>query len=149
MRACVQRVSRAEVRTGGAVRGSIAHGYVVLVGVETGDTQQDAAYLVRKLAALRVFEDEHEKMNRSILDVGGSILLVSQFTLLGDARHGNRPSFIRAERPAEADALFERLRALLVEAGLQVETGVFQTHMEVSLVNDGPVTILLDSKKTF
>ena len=122
---------------------------MVLVGAEVGDTEADARLCADKLAGLRVFVDDEDKMNRSVLDVGGEILLVSQFTLLGDARHGRRPSFIAAARPEEAEPLLETMKAMLEEKGLHVETGRFRAHMDVELVNDGPVTILIDSRKVF
>ncbi len=149
MRCVIQRVSRACVTVGGELAGSIGAGFMVLVGVQNGDGEADAAYCASKISGLRVFEDAGDKMNLSLADVGGRVLLVSQFTLLGDARHGRRPSFSDAARPEEAEALFLRLKALLEQAGLSVETGRFRTHMEVELVNDGPVTILLDSRKGF
>lgn len=149
MRAVVQRVAEASVTSQGTPAGRIGKGLCVLLGVEEGDTEKDAVYMAGKLAKLRVFEDENEKMNLSVLDTGGSILCVSQFTLLGDARGQNRPGFTRAERPERADALYEQVCRELRALGLTVETGVFRTHMQVSLINDGPVTILLDSRKTF
>lgn len=149
MRAVVQRVTEASVTVEGKTVGSIGSGLMVLLGVEQEDTEKDGAYLAEKLAGLRIFEDDHEKMNLSVQQVGGSILLVSQFTLLGDVRHGKRPSFTQAAPPREADALYEELADRLRQKGIPVETGQFQAHMEVSLVNDGPVTILLDSRKLF
>ena len=149
MRCVVQRVSRSCVTVDGEETGRIERGFLVLAGAEEGDTQADMEYCVKKICGLRVFEDENEKMNRSLKDVGGSVLLVSQFTLAGDARHGNRPSFSGAARPEEAEPLCAQVKADLEAAGLRVETGRFRTHMEVSLVNDGPVTILLDSRKDF
>lgn len=149
MRAVVQRVTEASVTVEGKTVGSIGSGLMVLLGVEQEDTEKDGAYLAEKLAGLRIFEDEAEKMNLSVQQVGGSILLVSQFTLLGDVRHGKRPSFTQAAPPREADALYEDLADRLRQKGIPVETGQFQAHMEVSLVNDGPVTILLDSRKVF
>lgn len=149
MRAVVQRVTEASVTVEGKTVGSIGSGLMVLLGVEQGDTEKDGVYLAEKLAGLRIFEDEAEKMNLSVQQVGGSILLVSQFTLLGDVRHGKRPSFTQAAPPREADALYEDLADRLRQKGIPVETGQFQAHMEVSLVNDGPVTILLDSRKVF
>ena len=149
MRCVVQRVTRASVTVEGEVVGKIGGGFMVLVGVQEGDGEPDAAYCAQKISGLRVFEDAEDKMNLSLSDVGGSVLLVSQFTLLGDARHGRRPSFSDAARPELAEPLFLRLKALLEQAGLTVETGRFRTHMEVELVNDGPVTILLDSRKGF
>ena len=149
MRLVVQRVTRASVTVDGEVTGKIGKGYMVLVGAEVGDTEADARLCADKLAGLRVFVDDEGKMNRSVLDVGGAILLVSQFTLLGDARHGRRPSFIAAARPEVAEPLLEQMKAMLEARGLHVETGRFQTHMDVELVNDGPVTILIDSRKVF
>ena len=149
MRLVVQRVTRASVTVDGEVTGKIGKGYMVLVGAEVGDTEADARLCADKLAGLRVFVDDEDKMNRSVLDVGGEILFVSQFTLLGDARHGRRPSFIAAARPEEAEPLLETMKAMLEEKGLHVETGRFRAHMEVELVNDGPVTILIDSRKVF
>ena len=149
MRLVVQRVTRASVTVDKEVVGKIGKGYMVLVGAEVGDTEADARLCADKLAGLRVFVDDEDKMNRSVLDVGGEILLVSQFTLLGDARHGRRPSFIAAARPEEAEPLLETMKAMLEEKGLHVETGRFRAHMDVELVNDGPVTILIDSRKVF
>ena len=149
MRCVVQRVTRASVEVAGEIVGKIENGFMVLVGAEDGDTEADVNYCADKIAGLRVFEDPDDKMNLSLTDVGGSVLLVSQFTLLGDARHGRRPSFIRAARPEAAEPLFEQLCKKVADKGIHVETGRFRTHMEVSLVNDGPVTILLDSKKGF
>jgi len=149
MRAVVQRVSEAFVTVEGQETGRIGHGLMALIGVETGDTEKDAQYLAGKIVKLRIFEDEQEKMNLSVKDVNGKILAVSQFTLLGDARGQNRPGFTQAEKPEEANALYEACCAEMRKLGLQVENGVFRTHMMVHLVNDGPVTILLDSRKTF
>ncbi|MDD3109626.1 MAG: D-aminoacyl-tRNA deacylase [Eubacteriales bacterium] len=149
MRAVVQRVAKAAVAVEGETRGSIGPGLVVLLGVEAGDSEKDAAYIAGKIARLRIFEDEAGKMNRSVLDVGGEALLVSQFTLLGDARGQNRPGFTRAEEPERANALYEDCARELGKQGVPVSTGVFRAHMHLSLVNDGPVTILLDSGKLF
>lgn len=149
MRAVVQRVSEAYVTVEGAETGRIERGLMALIGVETGDTEKDAVYLAGKIAKLRIFEDENDKMNLSVKDVGGKVLAVSQFTLLGDARGQNRPGFTQAEKPVEANALYERCCAEIRQLGVPVENGVFRTHMMVHLVNDGPVTILLDSRKTF
>ena len=149
MRAVVQRVSKASVSVEGETVGSIGKGYMVLLCVTEEDAASDASYMAKKIAGLRVFEDEEGKMNLSLADVDGSVLLISQFTLAGDARHGNRPSFITAARPEKAEPMFQSVAGLLSESGLHVETGRFRTHMEVSLVNDGPVTILLDSTKSF
>ena len=149
MRCVVQRVSRASVSVEGEIVGRCGKGYMVLVGVEEGDTDKDVRYCADKVAGLRVFEDENDKMNLSVKDVGGGVLAVSQFTLAGDARHGRRPSFITAARPEQAVPLYEAFCDALRAQNIHVETGVFQTHMEVELVNDGPVTILLDSRKLF
>lgn len=149
MRAIVQRVAHASVVVEGETVGAIQKGYMVLVGVMDGDTEADVQYISKKIAGLRIFEDADEKMNCSLKDVGGSVLLVSQFTLAGDARHGNRPSFSTAARPEIAEPLFLSLADSLRSAGLTVETGRFRTHMEVTLLNDGPVTILLDSRREF
>jgi D-tyrosyl-tRNA(Tyr) deacylase len=145
MRAVVQRVSRAEVRVDGAVRGRIAHGLCVLLGVARGDTEAHAARLAAKIARLRVFEDDHGRFDRSLLDVGGGALVVSQFTLLADTAKGNRPSFTDAAPPEAAEALYERFCAELRAAGVRVETGVFRARMEVELVNDGPVTVVVEA----
>ena len=149
MRCVVQKVTRASVTVAGELVGEIGMGYMVLVGAEEGDAEADVNYCADKISGLRVFEDADDKLNLSVKDVGGSVLLVSQFTLLGDARKGRRPSFIRAARPEQAEPLFEKLVQRVADAGIPVATGRFRTHMEVSLVNDGPVTILLDSKKGF
>lgn len=149
MRCVVQRVSHASVTVEGEMVSQIDKGYMVLLGVEAGDGEADARYCAEKIAGLRVFEDEAEKMNLSVKDVGGSVLLVSQFTLLGDARKGRRPSFINAARPELAEPLCNQVKAMLESAGIPVLTGRFRTHMEVDLLNDGPVTILLDSRRNF
>ncbi len=149
MRAAVQRVSRAAVRVEGAAVGEIGRGLVVLLGVAQGDGDGEARSMADKLAALRIFEDPDGKMNLSVAEAGGGLLVVSQFTLLGDARKGNRPSFAAAAPPEVASALYERVCALLREKGLTVAQGVFRAHMEVELVNDGPVTILLDTARAF
>ncbi|HET9554603.1 MAG TPA: D-aminoacyl-tRNA deacylase [Anaeromyxobacteraceae bacterium] len=149
MRAVVQRVSRGEVRVDGRVTGAVGRGFVVLLGVAREDVEQDAQALADKVAGLRVFEDAAGKMNLALADVGGGLLVVSQFTLLGDARKGNRPSFVDAAPPEQGNALYEKFCALLREKGLRVETGVFRATMAVELVNDGPVTILLDSRRLF
>ncbi len=146
MKILVQRVSRASVSVDGEVVGRIGLGLVGLVGVAQGDTEEDARYLVEKTIGLRIFPDEAGKFNRSLVDVGGGLLLVSQFTLIADTRKGRRPSFIEAAGPAEAEALFNRFVHLARASGLKVETGRFQQHMLVEIHNDGPVTILLDSK---
>ncbi|MBE0601273.1 MAG: D-tyrosyl-tRNA(Tyr) deacylase [Firmicutes bacterium] len=149
MRAVVQRVTRASVAVHDQVISEIGSGYLVLLGVEAGDTEQDLQYMVEKVANLRVFEDAQGKMNLSIKDTGGQLLVVSQFTLLGDARHGRRPGFTLAEEPAKADSMYLEAANRWRKMGIPVETGVFRADMSVSLVNDGPVTILLDSKKLF
>ena len=149
MRCVVQRVARASVTVNEQKIAAIGAGYLVLVGVEEGDTEADMIYCADKIAGLRIFEDENGKMNLSVADVGGEVLLVSQFTLLGDARHGRRPSFSAAARPEVADPLCQAMRQRLMDKGLPVQTGQFQAHMHVELLNDGPVTILLDSRKGF
>lgn len=149
MRAVVQRVLKAQVTVEQEVVGAINSGFMVLLGVEQGDTEKDAVYIATKLVGLRVFEDAEDKMNLSLQEVGGEILLVSQFTLLGDCRKGRRPAFVQAARPEEAASLYEKVASEIEGQGVKVATGRFQTHMEVSLVNDGPVTLLLDSKKVF
>lgn len=149
MRAVIQRVEQASVSVEGEIRGQIGAGFLVLIGVEEGDGDADFKYIADKVPNLRVFEDEQGKMNRSLLDVSGEVLAVSQFTLLGDARGGRRPSFITAARPETADPMYERLVADWRARGIRVETGVFGAHMKVALVNDGPVTILLDSRRRF
>ena len=149
MRLVIQRVTSASVTVDGKVTGEIGTGYMVLVGAEEGDTQKDAEYCAAKTGGLRVFEDSDDKMNLALADVGGAVLAVSQFTLLGDARKGRRPSFINAARPEVAEPLFGAYCVALRALGVRVETGIFQTHMEVSLVNSGPVTILIDSRKRF
>lgn len=146
MKIVVQRVKQAQVSIEGSIDGAIDQGYLLLVGVTHEDTLEDVSYLSRKIAAMRVFEDEEGKMNHSIQDVGGSILSVSQFTLYADTKKGNRPSFTQAARPDIAVPLYEALNQQLREAGLTVETGKFGADMQVSLVNDGPVTIVFDSK---
>ncbi len=145
MRAVVQRVSEASVVAEGQVVGAIGCGFLVLLGVTHGDGEAEAAWLARKVAGLRVFEDAAGKMNLSLADVGGAVLLVSQFTLYGDVRKGRRPSFIDAARPEHAAPLCDRFAALLRSEGLAVATGVFGAVMQVHLVNDGPVTLWLDT----
>ena len=149
MRAVVQRVSRAKVTVEGRVTGEIGAGLMILLGVGRQDTAAVAVSLAEKCANLRVFEDDQGKMNRSLLDVKGSTLVVSQFTLYGDARGQRRPSFISAAPPEQAKALYEDFCEALQKLGVSVATGVFQAMMSVELVNEGPVTILLDSEKTF
>lgn len=149
MRAVVQRVSRAAVEVDGAVVGAIERGLLVLLGVAAADGEAQARWTADKVARLRIFGDEAGKMNRSVEDVRGGVLVVSQFTLLGDARTGNRPSFTAAAPPDRASDLYQRVCALLRERGLPVAEGVFRAHMQVEMVNDGPVTILLDSERAF
>jgi D-tyrosyl-tRNA(Tyr) deacylase len=149
MRAVVQRVSEASVVVEGRVAGSIGAGLCVLLGVAEGDTVADAEWLSAKTLELRVFEDEQGKMNRSLLDTGGELLAVSQFTLLGDARQGRRPAFTSAARPEEAQPLYEKFCALCRERSVRVAEGVFRAAMQLRVVNEGPVTVLLDSRKTF
>lgn len=146
MKIVLQRSKAASVTVDGAVTGAIDQGYVLLVGITQEDTQEDIAYLARKVANLRLWEDAEGKMNHSILEHGGAILSVSQFTLYGDVKKGNRPSFTGAARPEVAKPLWEAFNQTLREYGLQVETGIFGAMMEVALINDGPVTILLESK---
>ena len=148
MRAVVQRVTESSVTIDGEIVGSIQKGLCVLLGVSTEDTEADADYISDKLNGLRIFDDENGVPNKSVLDVGGSILLISQFTLLGDARKGRRPSYIDAARPERAIPLYERCIERL-RAAVPVETGRFGADMQVSILNDGPFTILLDSKKGF
>ncbi len=149
MRAVVQRVASASVVVDGEVVGQIERGLLVLLGVGTDDTDVDAVALAEKITGLRVFEDEAGKMNLALNDVNGQMLVVSQFTLFGDCRKGRRPSFVEAARPEKAELLYETFVAEIRGQGVHVETGRFQTHMDVSLVNDGPVTLLLDSRKVF
>ena len=149
MRAVVQRVTSASVEVEGEIVGSVGAGCLVLVGVSPEDGDKEAAWLAEKIVGLRIFNDDEGKMNRSLEETGGEVLLVSQFTLYGDARKGRRPSFIRAARGAEAEALYENVSERLRGRGVGCATGVFGADMKVSLVNDGPVTILLDSEKTF
>jgi D-aminoacyl-tRNA deacylase len=148
LRAVIQRVTRASVRVDDRVAGEIGPGLLVLLGVGRTDNSESAAYLAEKIANLRIFSDPAEKMNSSLLDTGGSALVVSQFTLYGDTRGGRRPSFIQAALPEEASRLYEEFVLSMRALGIMVETGVFQAHMQVELENDGPVTILLDSEKT-
>jgi D-tyrosyl-tRNA(Tyr) deacylase len=149
MRAIVQRVSRAKVTVSGQVTGEIGPGLLVLLGVGKTDSQADANYLADKITALRIFEDADGKMNRSVAEAGGAILVVSQFTLYGDVRRGKRPSFDAAAPPDQARELYDYLVQRVRGAGLRCETGKFQEMMSVELVNEGPVTILLDSSKGF
>jgi len=149
MRAVVQRVSRASVKVNGEFTGKIETGFLVLLGVAHDDAETDASYLVDKVAGLRIFEDDQGKMNRSVADIGGAVLVVSQFTLFGDVRKGKRPSFDAAARPERARQLYDCFVGRVRVLGLRCETGRFQEMMEVELVNQGPVTILLDSKRLF
>jgi D-tyrosyl-tRNA(Tyr) deacylase len=149
VRAVVQRVSEASVRVEGTAVGRIGRGLVVLLGVGRDDGEKDAESLADKVLNLRIFPDEEGQMNRSVLDVAGGVLVVSQFTLLGDVRRGRRPSYVEAAPPGEADRLYEHFVARLRPSGLEVATGVFRAMMDVALVNQGPVTILLDSQKQF
>ncbi|MGL5694166.1 MAG: D-aminoacyl-tRNA deacylase [Peptostreptococcaceae bacterium] len=149
MRAVVQRVSSSKVTVEGEVTGEISKGLLVLLGVTHEDTSKDVDYMIDKILNLRIFEDENEKMNLSLKDVGGELLVVSQFTLYGDCRKGKRPSFSNAARPDQATKLYEEYVEKAKNEGLKVGTGKFGAHMMVDLTNDGPVTILLDSSKTF
>ena len=147
MRAVIQRVKSAEVYVDGRLSGKIGNGLLVLVGMARGDGEDDISYLISKLPELRIFEDSSGKFNLSLQEINGEILVVSQFTLYGDCRKGRRPSFTEAEEPTVAKNLYDRLISKLRERGVPVETGEFQAKMEVHLINDGPVTLLLDSKK--
>ncbi|MEK6302164.1 MAG: D-aminoacyl-tRNA deacylase [Acidobacteriota bacterium] len=149
MRAVVQRVTKARVDVGAETVGEIDAGLLVLLGVARDDASEDADYLADKIINLRIFADDEGKMNRSLLDTGGSMLAVSQFTLYGDTRKGRRPSFIEAAEPEKANSLYEYFVGGARSLGVKVETGVFQAMMKVSLTNDGPVTILIDSRKLF
>lgn len=149
MRAVLQRVARASVEVEGTIVGQIERGWLVLLGVAKGDADEDADRLAEKVVNLRAFEDDAGKMNRDVREAGGGVLVVSQFTLLGDCRKGRRPGFDAAAEPAEAERLYERFAGAIAGAGLPVATGVFRAHMKVELVNDGPVTFLLDSRKAF
>jgi len=148
MRAVIQRVSRAAVEIEGRTHGSIGRGFLVLLGIEEGDGPEDMEYIAGKITGLRIFEDAGGKMNLALGDIGGEVLLISQFTLCGDARKGRRPSFIKAARPEQAIPLYRGAIERLSRE-VRVETGEFGADMQVSLINDGPVTILLDSRKTF
>jgi D-tyrosyl-tRNA(Tyr) deacylase len=149
MKAVLQRVAKASVSVGGEVVGSIGPGLVVLVGVANGDTEKDAQYLAQKTVELRIFADDAGKFNLSALDIKGELLVVSQFTLLADTRKGRRPSFVEAAPPVQAEGLFEQFVTAARASGLKVETGRFQQYMLVEIHNDGPVTILLDSREKF
>ncbi len=146
MKAALQRVTSASVEVDGQIVGQIKHGLMVLVGVAKGDDELDVRYVVDKIRSLRIFSDDQGKMNRSLVDVGGSVLLVSQFTLLGSTTNGRRPSFDDAGPPDLAKRLYEQVAADLLAGGTPVETGVFAAHMQVALVNDGPVTFMVDSR---
>lgn len=146
MRVVVQRSKQASVTVNGEITGEITSGLVLLVGVTHGDTKEDAAYLADKIVNLRIFEDEAEKMNFSLLDVGGQVLSISQFTLYGDCKKGRRPNFMDAAKPDYAEQIYESFNSLLREKGVRVETGVFGAMMDVSLINDGPVTLIVESK---
>ncbi|WP_062355564.1 D-aminoacyl-tRNA deacylase [Bacillus kwashiorkori] len=147
MRIVLQRTKEASVTVDNEIVGKIRKGFVLLIGVTHEDTEKDASYLADKIAGLRIFEDDNEKMNLSLMDVGGAILSISQFTLYGDTRKGRRPNFINAAKPEQAEKLYEFFNALLRDKDIQVETGVFGAMMDVQLINDGPVTIILDSKE--
>ena len=149
MRFVIQRVERAKVTVEGKVSGEIGNGYVVLVGLLPTDDDKVMDYMLDKLVNLRIYEDENDKLNLSLKDIGGEILIVPNFTLYGDVRKGRRPSYAKAAPPDEAEKLFDRFVEKAKETGLNVQTGIFRTHMKVELVNDGPVTILLDSEKNF
>ena len=149
MRAVIQRVGQARVEVEGAVVGAIDQGLLVYLGVGKDDTESDAQFMADKLVNLRIFADEAHKMNRSVVDIGGSILLVSNFTLYGDCRKGRRPGFDAAGEPTLAQALYEKVAELIVQQGVPVEKGVFAAYMQVTSTNDGPVTFLLDSSRLF
>lgn len=146
MKAVLQRVSHASVEVDGSVVGSCGKGFMILLGVAEGDTETDAELLARKIVNLRVFTDENDKMNLSILNIDGEILVISQFTLLADYRHGNRPDFLASAKPDEANRLYEYFKTLLANDVRRVESGIFGADMKVSLLNDGPVTIVMDSE---
>ena len=147
MKAVVQRVLKADLKVDGRLISEIDKGLVIFLGVGQGDEESDLLKIAAKISKLRIFEDENGKMNLSIKDVGGQILLVSQFTLFGDCRHGNRPSFIMAEKPERANQLYENMKTLLENENISVKTGVFGADMKINALNDGPVTIILDSKE--
>ena len=149
MRAVVQRVKESSVKIDGSIVGKINKGFNVLIGIAKDDTVDDLKYIKDKIMNLRVFEDENDKMNLSIKDVNGELLIVSQFTLYGDCRKGRRPNFMNALSGEEAEKLYEEFLRMIREENIVVETGVFGADMEVSIINDGPVTLLIDSKKTF
>ena len=145
MKAVIQRVAHASVAVDGSVVGSCGRGFLLLLGVAEGDTELDAELLCRKIVNLRIFPDEAGKMNRSIKDIDGELLVISQFTLMANYRHGNRPDFLASARPEEAERLYEFFKSLTAKEVKRVESGIFGAHMEVSLLNDGPVTIVMDS----
>ena len=149
MRAVLQRVTRASVTVDGSVVGRIDRGWLVLLGVAEGDADPDADWMAEKIVGLRAFEDDDGKMNRAVAEVHGAVLIVSQFTLLGDCRKGRRPAFDMAARPEEAERLYQQVVEKIAAAGIPTATGVFRAHMDVELVNDGPVTLMLDSRKLF
>ena len=149
MRACVQRVIQAQVMVGDEICGRIGRGLLVLLGVAATDTSDDAWQLAKKIAGLRIFDDEQGRMNLAASEVGGAMLVISQFTLLGDCRKGRRPSFVAAAGPERAESLYEAFVTAAAECGIQVATGKFRQHMFVNLTNDGPVTLLLDSQREF
>jgi len=146
MRAVIQRVTEGSVQVNGQTLGEIDHGLVVLLGVTHDDDEKDVSYLAEKIVNLRIFEDDEGKMNLSLIDVGGKLLSISQFTLYGDSRKGRRPNFMQAAKPEMANVLYEQFNEKVRELGIGVETGVFGEHMKVSLTNDGPVTLIIDSK---
>ena len=147
MRAVVQRVKSAEVYVEGRLCGKIGKGLLVFIGIGKGDQEEDLSYMISKLPGLRIFEDAHEKFNLSLGEIGGEMLIVSQFTLYGDCRRGRRPSFTEAEEPATARSIYEEFVSRLQGQGIPVQTGEFQAKMDVHLINDGPVTLLLDSRR--
>lgn len=147
MKAVIQRSKEAKVIVNDQETGAISFGFVILLGVTHDDTEEDAKYLAEKIVHMRIFEDDNGKMNHSLLDVGGAILSISQFTLYGDTRKGRRPNFMQAAKPAEAERLYHSFNECLKEKGVQVETGRFGEMMNVHLINDGPVTIIIDSKE--
>ena len=147
MKAVVQRVKQTTLSVDGELISKIPFGLTVFLGIKTGDTEKEGAYIAKKIAGLRIFEDENGKMNLSVKDVGGEVLLISQFTLYGDASHGNRPSFTLAERPERAEPLYELVADMLASQGVTVKKGVFGADMKIEQYNDGPVTILLDTNK--
>jgi D-tyrosyl-tRNA(Tyr) deacylase len=149
MRAVVQRVKNAKVEVKGRITGEIGNGLLIFLGVGQGDSEEDCEYLANKIANLRIFPDENDLMNRSLIDIDGEALVVSQFTLWGDCRKGRRPSFAKAARPGDAEALYEHFIMKMKNMGLVIATGKFQEMMDVSLINDGPVTLILSSVKEF